>query len=187
MREAGRLTAANGSADGADRANDAGGLRVLVYGYGNPGRQDDGLGVALADALEQWARSRSEPGRGGRPSLVFDRNFQLNVEDALAAASYDIVVFLDASQDQADPIRFRPIHPAADRTFSTHAMSPQSVMALCRELYGARPAGRLLTIRGYSWEPNGAMTEGARFNLAAAKAWLMPLLESPDRLLDARL
>ena len=27
---------------------------ILIYGYGNPGRQDDGLGPTLVDALETW-------------------------------------------------------------------------------------------------------------------------------------
>ena len=169
------------SASVSDKRGADPGPRVLLYGYGNPGRQDDGLGVALADALEAWTRARD------LPRLAFDRNYQLNVEEALQAAGYDIVVFLDASRDQAEPIRFRTIHPADDVAFTTHAMSPESVLGLCRALYGARPAGKLLTIRGYSWEPNEAMTAGARANLGAARAWLEPLLESPGRLLTARL
>lgn len=151
--------------------------RVLVYGYGNPGRQDDGVGVALVDALEAWALS------GRRPWLTFDRNYQLNAEDALAASAHGVVVFLDASQDQVEPFRFAAIQPSLTVSFSTHAMSPESVLALCRDLYGVRPSGRLLTIRGYSWEPNQAMTAEARRNMEAAQAWLAPLLESPSLLL----
>ncbi len=30
-------------------------MQILVYGYGNPGRQDDGLGVELVRRLEEWA------------------------------------------------------------------------------------------------------------------------------------
>jgi len=172
--------------------------RVLVYGYGNPGRQDDGLGVALVDELEAWARGgphggpgpgsdAGERAGGGRPWLTFDRNYQLNAEDALEASHHDIVLFVDASQDQEDPFRFRPILPSATVSFSTHSMSPESVLALCSDLYGTRPAGRLLTMRGYSWEPNGAMTARARENLEAAGTWLRPLLDSPGLLVSALL
>ena len=158
--------------------------RVLVYGYGNPGRQDDGLGVALVDELEAGAG----PGtRDAQPWLSFDRNYQLNAEDALDASHHDIVVFVDASQDQEEPFRFRPIAPSPTVSFSTHSMMPESVLALCRDLYGAHPAGRLLTIRGYSWEPNEAMTAKARGNLQRARAWLLPLLDAPGRLLAARM
>jgi len=175
-------TSAGGSSSaGAGRGEDnARTPLVLVYGYGNPGRQDDGAGIALADALEAWARS------GPRPWLAFDRNYQLNAEDALEASTHDIIVFLDASRDQGAPFRFRPIEPSASVSFSTHSMSPESVLALCRDLYSARPAGRLLTIEGYSWEPNEAMTARARANLEAAQAWLTPLLESPPLLLGTR-
>jgi len=156
------------------------GPRVLVYGYGNPGRQDDGAGVALVDALEAWARG------GDRPWLIFDRNYQLNVEDALEASRHDVVVFVDAAADHDEPFRFRALQPAASVSFTTHAMRPESVLGLCRDLYGARPVGRLLTIRGYSWESNQAMTARALRNLEHARAWLQALLESPARLLTAR-
>ncbi|NJN27298.1 MAG: hypothetical protein HC819_15640 [Cyclobacteriaceae bacterium] len=29
--------------------------KVLIYGYGNPGRQDDAVGVMCAQELEKWA------------------------------------------------------------------------------------------------------------------------------------
>lgn len=147
--------------------------RILVYGYGNPGRQDDGAGVAFVEELTAWARS------GGRPWLTFDSNYQLNAEDALAAAAHDIVVFADASGDQDEDFLFRDLHPSAAVSFSTHAMSPESVIALSRELYGARPAAYLLTLRGYEWEPNAAMTAEARKNVSAAVKFITPFLDCP--------
>ena len=154
--------------------------RILIYGYGNPGRQDDAVGIVLVDELEAWAGSR------GLTDLTFDRDYQLNVEDSWKAARHDAVVFVDASRDQAEGFLFRPIQPALRVAFSTHAMSPESVLALSRDLYGARPAAHLLTVRGYSWEPNAAMTEGARGNLEAAKAHLAGLLEAPRGLVRTR-
>ena len=150
--------------------------RLLVYGFGNPGRQDDGAGVVLVDEVEAWARG------GHRPWLTFDRNYQLNAEDALTAAGHDIVVFVDASRDQAEGVLLRSIGPSRGVTFSTHAMTPESVLALCRDLYGARPVAHLLTIRGYSWEPNEAMSDAALANLRAARTLLTPFLENPREL-----
>jgi hydrogenase maturation protease len=140
--------------------------RTLVYGYGNPGRQDDGAGVVLVEELTAWAQM------GDRPWLTFDCNYQLNVEDALAAAEQDVVIFADASCDQREGFRFRRLRPRPARSFSTHAMSPESVVALSRELYGARPAAYLLTVRGYAWEPNGLLTPEARTNVEAAAAFM---------------
>jgi hydrogenase maturation protease len=152
-------------------------MRVLVYGFGNPGRQDDGIGVALVDELEAWAASR------GRRDLTFERNYQLNVEDAWEASRHDVVVFLDASARQEERFLLRALQPALQVSFSTHALGPESVLALCRDLYGRQPYAHLLTVRGYSWEPNGEMTEEARDNLEAAKAHLVRMLEAPERLL----
>ena len=28
--------------------------RILVYGYGNPGRQDDGLGIEMTSMIQEW-------------------------------------------------------------------------------------------------------------------------------------
>jgi hydrogenase maturation protease len=148
--------------------------RILVYGYGNPGRQDDGVGIALVDELEAAA--------GGRENLRFDRDYQLNVEHAWEASRHDVVVFVDASRDQSEGFRFRPVRPAHRTSFTTHAMSPESVLALCRDLYGARPSAHLLTVRGYSWEPNATMTAQARENLQAAKEHLLGVLTAPGQL-----
>ena len=49
--------------------------KVLLIGYGNPGRLDDGLGPALAAAVEKLAI----------PGVTVDADYQLNVEDAAAS------------------------------------------------------------------------------------------------------
>ncbi len=146
---------------------------VLCYGYGNPGRQDDGLGVALVEQLETWAMAEKIPG------LTFDSNYQLNAEDALAIAGHDLVIFADATGEGADAFAFRRLVPHATIAFSTHAMAPESVLALCAELYGKQPPTWLLTIRGSAWEPNGALPAAAQANLAAAVVFLKEWLRRP--------
>ena len=148
---------------------------ILIYGYGNPGRQDDGLGPALVDALEKWLAAAAP-----RPGLDLDANYQLNAEDALAVAGHDTVIFVDATADtDGAPFTFRPLAPAATIAFSTHALAPETVLALCRELYGKSPAAHLLAIRGQSWEPNAAMTPAATANLATALAFIKSFLGTP--------
>ena len=146
---------------------------ILLYGYGNPGRQDDGLGVALVERLEAWAAVEKIPG------LAFDANYQLNAEDSLAIAGHDCVVFADATGAGPGPFAFRRLAPHPTITLSTHAMAPESVLALCAELYSAQPPTWLLTIRGYAWEPAAAMTPAALANLAAALSFLKEWLRHP--------
>jgi hydrogenase maturation protease len=148
---------------------------ILLYGYGNPGRQDDGLGVALVEQIEVWAAEKHIPG------LAFDSNYQLNVEDALAVAGARAVVFVDATGEGMAPFAFRRLAPQAEIAFSTHAMAPEGVLALAAELYGENPPAWLLAIRGYKWEPNAGLTEAALSNLAAARTFLQNWLQLPRR------
>ena len=145
---------------------------ILIYGYGNPGRQDDGLGPALVAELEAWAQTE------GLSGIVFDSNYQLNVEDALAVAESRAVVFVDASKEGQAPFEFRPLAPQKEISFSTHAMPPESVLALADELYGARPPAWLLAIRGEAWEPNAALSAAALAHLAAAREFLQARLRN---------
>ncbi|MCK4515905.1 MAG: hypothetical protein KAU31_11640, partial [Spirochaetaceae bacterium] len=71
-------------------------LKILIYGIGNPGRQDDGLGALLVEEIQRAAiPGASIPGTDHE--LSFDANYQLNIEDAEAISRHDIVVFADAS------------------------------------------------------------------------------------------
>ncbi|MCI5220757.1 MAG: hydrogenase maturation protease, partial [Candidatus Electrothrix sp. LOE2] len=69
---------------------------VLVYGFGNPGREDDGAGVALAEHIRAAAL----------PGVTTDSNYQLNVEDALLLSEHDIVIFADATRSPVDRFSF---------------------------------------------------------------------------------
>ena len=145
---------------------------ILIYGYGNPGRQDDGLGPALVAELAAWAQAE------GLSGIVFDSNYQLNVEDALAVAESRSVVFVDASKEGKAPFEFRPLAPRKETTLTSHALAPETVLALADELYGARPPAWLLAIRGEAWEPNAAPTAAALAHLAAARAFLQAWLRN---------
>ena len=148
---------------------------ILIYGYGNPGRQDDGLGPALVEQLEAWAQAEKRSG------VAFDSNHQLNAEDALAVAECRAVVFVDATKETKAPFEFLKLAPQKKISFSTHAMSPESVLALAAELYDAHPPAWMLAIRGYKWAPNESPTSAALANLAAACAYLQEWLKGLHR------
>lgn len=139
---------------------------ILVYGYGNPGRQDDGLGPALVGMLEEE----------GIPGVETDCNYQLQIEDAEAVSRFDAVVFVDASMDGKEPFSFGGLEPSAEIAFTTHAMSPASVLALCHELYQKPVPAFLLGIRGYRWEPVEGLSDAARENLEEAFRFLQSKL-----------
>jgi len=150
---------------------------ILIYGYGNPGRQDDGVGVAFAESLRHWAAAEN------LANLSFEVNYQLVPEDALTLAAVDIVIFADASGEEGiDAYAFSPLTPVDTIAFTTHAMTPESILALCEELYDKNPKAFLMRLRGYSWEPAATTTEKAGENVTAALAFIKPHLRSPHML-----
>jgi hydrogenase maturation protease len=140
---------------------------VLVIGYGNPARRDDGLGPALAEAVRELRL----------PGVDVDADYQLTVEDAAAAAEHDVVVFADAAQAGPEPFSFRRVEPVGGLGFSSHGCEPAGVMALARDLFGARAKGYILGIRGYDFgQFREGLTERAESNLAAARDFLRQVL-----------
>jgi len=119
------------------------GEHALLVAIGNDGREDDGLGWAFAKALQE---------RGLFKGAVAFR-YQLQVEDADLLKDFPAVLFADAWKTrQNEPFYFAPCRPQSARAFSTHALSPQSVLHLCQAVYGAAPEAFLLGIRGASWD-----------------------------------
>ncbi len=135
--------------------------KLLIYGIGNVGRQDDGLGIRLVEILE---------GASLPSSVTLESNYQLNIEDALLISDYDVVLFVDASMEQSDLESFsiRGVYPSAHASFSTHEMSIEGVLALCEELYNKKPRTFLLALKGYEWGISEEMSQGARENLIHA-------------------
>ena len=145
--------------------------RILIYGIGNPSKQDDALGIVFVEKLQEWVE------REKLPNISFDSNYQLNIEDAYDVSEKDMVVFVDASVEPIDGFHFRQIFPGDSISISSHSMSPESVLALCDELYDARPAGFLLSIKGFSWELDSKMTDEAEENLNSALDFARELLK----------
>jgi hydrogenase maturation protease len=142
------------------------GSRILVYGIGNPGRQDDGLGPALVEMLEA----------AGIAGIDLDANYQLNVEDALACSQHDSVIFADASETCEAPYAFTELEPAREISFTTHELAPAAVLALSEDLYGKRPNAWTLAIRGYAWDIGVGLSPLAEVNLSAALAFMVARL-----------
>ena len=140
---------------------------VLVIGYGNPGRLDDGLGPALVEALEKLAIA----------GVDLDADYQLIVEDAAAVAAHKVVIFADAAETGPEPFYLRPVEPKGELGFSSHGCQPGQVMALAQELFRAETKGYILGIRGYEFnEFREALSEKAKANLAAATEFLVKVL-----------
>jgi hydrogenase maturation protease len=137
-------------------------IQILVYGYGNPGREDDGLGIELVRRLEDWSK------QSGMSGIEFDSNYQLNIEDAEVISEKDLVIFADASTEEIDDFILTQVTGEKDVSFTTHAASPGYIVKLCMDLFGKCPLAYLLHIKGYQWEFREGVSEKAKNNLQKA-------------------
>ncbi len=145
---------------------------TLILGWGNPGRQDDGLGPALAGAIG------ADPPTG----VDVETDYQLHVEDAAEVARYSRVLFVDADRVGPAPYSVRQLEPtdSSPISFSTHSVAPEAILALSRDLFDAEPEAWLLGIRGYDFDDFGeGLSDRARNNLAAAVGFVRAACGGP--------
>ena len=137
---------------------------ALIYGIGNVGRQDDGLGWAFVDRIEQ---------RRDRPGAQLIRGYQLQLEDAELVSRASTVLFVDSTKKPS--VRcfslYRP-QPRLDYSFTSHALSIPTVLATSLSCFGVLPEVAVLAIRGYEWQLRTGLTDRAAANLGAASAYL---------------
>ena len=132
---------------------------VLLIGYGNPGRLDDGLGPALAEIFEKKQLD----------GVTVDSNYQLSVEDADVIARHDYVLFVDASVSGREPFWFDKVDPQKEVSFSSHSISPEALMDMSNNMLDGRTQGYILGIRGYEFNEFGErLSSQALTNLDAA-------------------
>jgi len=153
-------------------------MKIMIYGYGNPGRQDDGLGIAFSNAIEEWVKEN------GLDGYTFDNNYQLNIEDAELISDKDIVIFADASVEDIPEFCVSMVDGTKDVSFTTHAASPGYIVQLCQEIFGKAPPTYLVHIKGYTWEFDEGLSDNATINLKLALDHIKKLLKSPEIFLE---
>jgi len=144
--------------------------RILLIGYGNPGRGDDGLGPALAEAIEGMAL----------PGVTVDVDYQLTVDHAAMIAAHDLVIFADAMIGLDAPYRLAPVSSTPPETLGSHQVSPEAALALAGLLFGHSPPGWVLAIAGTAFgEVHEGLSPQAQDNLALAldhlRGWISGL------------
>jgi hydrogenase maturation protease len=108
--------------------------RLLVIGYGNELRGDDGVGPRAARAVAAWQL----------PAVKGLAVHQLTPELAERIAAAECVVFVDAGPD--DVVQTRPIGPSRAAQVLGHTGQPRELLALAEALYGRRAEAWLITL-----------------------------------------
>lgn len=144
---------------------------ILVFAWGNPSRGDDALGPLFAEAIDALHL----------PGVECLTDFQLQVEHALDLCGRERVLFVDAAMglDADEAFRMSQLTPRRDASFTTHAVSPDTLLQVAEDLdRRAPPPAWLLRIGGERWELGEALSESARRNLDRALGWAAQWLTS---------
>jgi hydrogenase maturation protease len=132
---------------------------VLVLAVGNPSRGDDALGPMLAEMVET----------ADLPGVEVVTEFQLQVENSLDIEGRERVIFVDAGIGTHAPFEVREATPAADFLHTSHALSPEAVLATYLRIKGeAPPPAMILCVRGESFELGDGLSRDAAAHLHAA-------------------
>jgi hydrogenase maturation protease len=136
----------------------------LVLAYGNPLRNDDGVGWRVASALRA-------------PDVEVLCLHQLVPELAFRLVDADGVLFVDAEAGpQPGRIVTRELAPHDDERGLWHALSPQGLLALACHLNGQAPPAVIVTVTAADLGFGSALS-------APVEAALVPAVEMARRAL----
>jgi hydrogenase maturation protease len=142
-------------------------LRLVVFGWGNDARGDDGLGPLLLARVARaaWA------------DVTTVEDFQLQIEHALDLDGAEAALFLDAGKDTPAPFSFAEIGPERDESHTTHALAPEAVLDVyARSLRRPPPPAFTLCMRGERFELGEGLSTEASERLEAAWAFVQGLM-----------
>jgi len=141
--------------------------RIVVAGYGNPLRGDDGVGWRVAEAVaEKW---------GARVCVLMGQ--QPTPEWAPVLAAADVAFLVDATHEAVPGLCVRRLEPFAGGGLADgHTFGPGHVLGLAAALYGHVPESYLLLL------PAEHFDFGAELSPKTARA-----AERALRFLDRRL
>jgi len=145
---------------------------ILLFGYGNLSRGDDALAPLLLEKIEAEIDVNK---------IEILTDFQLQIEHALDLENRELVLFIDASVACEQAFDFCELQPEADKSYTTHAMSPAAVLQVYQSIKKSPPPPCfLLSIQGLSFELGESLTAQAVKNLEQAQVFTEQLLQHPD-------
>lgn len=144
----------------ADRA-------LTVFAWGNESRGDDAVGPVLVRRIRELEHGRIE--------VIEDH--QLHIEHLMDLDAACPALFIDASVAIDADYRLDRIAPADDGSLSTHAMSPQALLALYERTLGKRaPDAYLLHVRASHFGLGEPLSEATSRHIDNAWSFLQEIL-----------
>src|SRR5262245_5815879 len=128
--------------------------KLLIIGYGNPDREDDGVAWHILRALTiklglPSPESYDDDFPESEP-IDFAFYLQLTPEMAEDIHEYEYVCFIDAHTGNIpEPVRLISVESEFQHSPFTHHLTPQSLLSMCETLYGKKPDAALLSVLGH--------------------------------------
>lgn len=149
--------------------------KTIVFGIGNIGRQDDGLGWLFLDHLNEKQFNH----------LDLEYRYQLQIEDAELICNYDTVIFVDAVKSNvAEGFYLKKCKPSAKFGYSTHELAPETILHLAKSLYNHQPKSYILGIEGVQWNLEIGLSSKAKLNFKKAKTSFIENMLSPNSVIQ---
>ena len=137
--------------------------RTLIFTWGNPSRGDDAIGPEIYNRLLDALSTDSTK------NVEVLTDFQLQIEHIIDLEGRDKIIFVDASVSAQAPFEYQRIYPQEDNSYTTHAMSPQALLAVYRKVNGKEPPEAwLLSVRGYEFGLGKTLSDRASDNVGSA-------------------
>ncbi len=144
---------------------------VLILGYGNIARMDDGLGPKAIERLLEYSL----------PNVTTRSMMMINIEHAEEIREYDRVIFIDADTNGKEPYTFSQIQPQPAGHITSHHLKPEALMQIVEQMYRADTIGYVLGIRGYTFDGFGEeLSPQAAKNLESAIDFLVQMIQNDE-------
>jgi len=140
-------------------------IPLLVIGYGNTLRSDDGVGPRVVEAVEGLSL----------PGVQTVIRGLLTPELAEPISQARCVVFVDAAVDAPTQVQLRSLSPGASSQIMAHAADPRTLLALARDVFAHAPTAWWLTIPAENLEIGEELSLKAQHGFAQAVAEIRTL------------
>jgi len=126
-------------------------MRVLIVGYGNPLRGDDGVGPEAARRLAAELHD---------PDIEILVELQLKPELAELMSRAEIAIFIDARADgRPGEVRVEEVAPGEPEQTFTHQFAPPMLLMTAQILYSKIPRTFLVSIGGENFELSEGLSD----------------------------
>lgn len=143
---------------------------ILIIGYGNTLRSDDGAGQLVAEKIDnlQWENVRTIAVHQLTPELAFD------------IAESEKVIFIDAyscTENEAK-LKVESLKIEEDQVILAHSINPKSLLNLSHKLYDKLPPAWWVLIPAINFDFGENISVVTNLNIESAITCIKDLIES---------